>query len=63
MDANEQKPRIEIIVAAQARILLTPERVDAIRDAIQIMETHMEEHGTSYQERNVAILKEMIVGA
>lgn len=60
---DKEKPKIEEIAPALARVLLTPERVEAIKDAIQILEKHMEEYGTTYQERNVAILKEMIDGA
>lgn len=53
----------EVVVQPRMRIVLTPERIEAIQDAIVIMEVWMEEYGKHTYEKSVAILEDMIDGA
>lgn len=55
-----RRPKLETIVEASWRIILTPERIEAIKEAIGAMEACNEEFVTDKYDPYIAILKDMI---
>lgn len=56
-------PKIEEIAPALTRILLTAERVEAIKEAIETCKAFAVEYDTKRLNKTIAILKEMIADA
>lgn len=63
MGTHDQKPKVEVILEAQMRILLTPERIEAIKEAIDVMEQWSDDNVSDYYRKSVTILEDMIYGA
>lgn len=58
--SDQEKPRFEVIVEAQWRIILTPERIEAIKEGIDVLEQWEDDHGSAAYRKSVAVLKDMI---